>query len=100
MLHPHTRLQFINDNIGYGVFATGFIPAGTITYVKDALEIELTSESEIVASPAYSDYIKKYAYPKMYWSKIFILPMATRIFTESLRYTIKKYGSLEIHVTK
>ena len=62
MLHPNTRLQFINEEIGYGIFATGFIPAGTITYVKDALEIELSSESELLASPAYSAYIEKYAY--------------------------------------
>ena len=45
MLHPDTRLQFIDEDIGYGIFATNFIPAGTITYVKDALEIELDAET-------------------------------------------------------
>jgi hypothetical protein len=62
MLHPDTRLQFIDEDIGYGIFATNFIPAGTITYVKDALEIELDAEHELVTSSVYNSQIKKYAY--------------------------------------
>lgn len=62
MLHPHTRLQFINDEIGYGIFATELIPAGSITYIKDALEIRLDSNHSLLASPAYADLINKYAY--------------------------------------
>ena len=62
MIHPHTRLQFIDDAIGYGVFATEPIPAGTITYVKDALEIDLHNGHELLSTPAYIDHIKKYAY--------------------------------------
>lgn len=35
MLHPHTHLQLINEQIGYGVVATRLIPRGAITWVRD-----------------------------------------------------------------
>lgn len=38
MIHPDTELRFINDAIGYGVFATRLIPRGTITWVLDELD--------------------------------------------------------------
>jgi hypothetical protein len=38
MIHPHTELRFINEAIGYGVFATEFIPKGTITWILDELD--------------------------------------------------------------
>ncbi|UNZ00001.1 SET domain-containing protein [Zhouia spongiae] len=38
MIHPHTELKFISDEIGYGVVATKFIPKGTITWVQDRLD--------------------------------------------------------------
>lgn len=38
MFHPHTELRFVSDAIGYGVFATRLIPAGTITWAMDALD--------------------------------------------------------------
>lgn len=44
MIHPNTELKKINDIMGYGVFATRFIPKGTILYVKDPLEIEVSPE--------------------------------------------------------
>jgi hypothetical protein len=39
MIHPHTCIRYVNPQIGYGVFATAFIPKGTIVYVKDDLEL-------------------------------------------------------------
>lgn len=38
MIHPDTTLKYINDQIGYGVVATRFIPAGTIIWVRDPLD--------------------------------------------------------------
>lgn len=38
MIHPHTELRYINRWLGYGVFATKFIPKGTITWVLDDLD--------------------------------------------------------------
>ena len=62
MIHPNTRLHHINDEIGYGVFATTFIPKGTITYVKDALEPEVTPEEFARHSPDMQAVIEKYSY--------------------------------------
>ncbi|QLE00688.1 SET domain-containing protein [Galbibacter sp. BG1] len=42
MIHPHTELRFISDEIGHGVVATKLIPKGTITWVQDKLDIVLT----------------------------------------------------------
>ena len=44
MIHPDTELRRVNDTIGYGVFARRPIPKGTIVYVKDPLEIEVSPE--------------------------------------------------------
>lgn len=60
MIHPHTALRFISDEIGHGVFATQHIPAGTITWVRDPLDRELTSlevaNLAAVCKPALETY--------------------------------------------
>ena len=38
MIHPDTELRYINEVFGYGVFATAFIPKGTITWALDDLD--------------------------------------------------------------
>lgn len=38
MLHPATELRKINDQVGYGIFATQSIPQGTITWALDPLD--------------------------------------------------------------
>ena len=38
MIHPHSELRFVSPEIGLGVFATQFIPKGTITWVFDPLD--------------------------------------------------------------
>lgn len=38
MIHPSTELRLVDAVIGYGVFATGFLPRGTIIDAQDALE--------------------------------------------------------------
>ena len=42
MIHPGTTLKGVSDTIGVGIFATSFIPKGTLVYVQDDLEIELS----------------------------------------------------------
>jgi len=42
MIHPSTELKFISTEIGYGVVATEFIAAGTITWVLDKLDREFS----------------------------------------------------------
>lgn len=62
MLHPHTRIQHINDDMGYGIFATKKIPAGTITYIKDALEIEISETLLENYTPKMREVIDKYSF--------------------------------------
>lgn len=44
MIHPSTELRLVDPVIGYGVFATEFIPRGTMLYVQDELEIKVSPE--------------------------------------------------------
>jgi SET domain-containing protein len=55
MMHPDTEVRFINEVKGYGVFATKFIPKGTITWVLDDLDEVFTPEREKALNP----YLKK-----------------------------------------
>lgn len=62
MIHPHTELRFVNSEIGNGVFATDFIPKGTILYVKDDLEIEVSKYKFKRMGKLYRDIVDKYSY--------------------------------------
>ena len=62
MIHPHTELKFISEQIGYGVFAKTDIPEGTIVYVKDSLELEVSPTEYLNHSIAMQEVIEKYSY--------------------------------------
>jgi len=62
MIHPHTELRFINHEIGHGVVATKFIPAGTITWVLDKLDREFTNEQFVQMEPLYLDILETYTF--------------------------------------
>lgn len=62
MIHPNTELRLINDTVGYGVFATKRIPQGTIVYVKDSMEIEISPTQYLLYQPEMQDSIEKYSY--------------------------------------
>lgn len=62
MIHPRTILKHISKDIGYGVFASEFIPAGTITYARDELEIVIDSQHHLLKHAVYGPLIDKYAY--------------------------------------
>lgn len=51
MMHPATRLVGINQQVGVGVIATRMLPAGTILWVRDALD-KTVPERELAAMPA------------------------------------------------
>lgn len=62
MIHPETEVRYINEEKGYGLFATSFIPQGTITWVRDALDREITQE-ELGKYPApLAEVILQYSY--------------------------------------
>jgi len=62
MIHPHTELRFISPDMGYGVFATRDIPAGTITYVRDPFEITFTQAEFAAIDEPYKSVIDRYCY--------------------------------------
>jgi hypothetical protein len=69
LLHPDTRLQYIDDTIGYGVFATRPIPRGTVTWVRDPLDQEW-EERLTLDGGRWQELFEKYSY---------ITPRGTRL---------------------
>lgn len=62
MIHPDTRLKYIDDEIGYGLFATRPIPRGTITWVLDAFDkIYMPQQVESMGS-IHQSILEKYSY--------------------------------------
>lgn len=62
MIHPSTELRFISPEVGYGVFATAFIPRGTITYVEDELEVKIQAAQFMNFQKPIRDILDKYSY--------------------------------------
>lgn len=62
MIHPHTELRLVNTTVGYGVFATEFIPEGSITYIRDNLELEITPESFEQYPPLLQEKVERYSF--------------------------------------
>lgn len=62
MIHPHTELRFISNEIGYGVVATKFIPAGTITWVLDELDRSFSPAQFESMAPVYQEILDFYTY--------------------------------------
>jgi hypothetical protein len=62
MIHPSTELRFINNEIGYGVVATEFIPKGTITWVFDKLDREFTGVELMGYDEIYQQLLSKYCF--------------------------------------
>lgn len=62
MIHPEIKLQFINDQIGYGIFASKFIPRGTVVWTNCKMD-RLYTLKEIENLPSqYWEVVHKYAY--------------------------------------
>ncbi len=62
MIHPHTELNFINKEKGYGLTATQFIPKGTIIWIQDELDREFTPDQMDKMHPQTKDIIINYTY--------------------------------------
>lgn len=62
MIHPKTELKFISKEVGYGVVATEFIPAGTITWVLDKLDREFSPKEIESMDPVYQNILDFYSY--------------------------------------
>ncbi|MCB9915052.1 MAG: SET domain-containing protein [Planctomycetes bacterium] len=70
MLHPDVELRLVDPVIGHGLFATRFIPRGTITWVMCRLEQVFDTAALSGLGPAYSAYLDKYAYANEQGDKI------------------------------
>lgn len=62
MIHPSSELRFISTEIGYGVFATEFIPRGTFLWVLDAFDRILTAAEREALPPLLRQQVDRYAY--------------------------------------
>ncbi len=62
MIHPDTELRYVNDTIGYGLFATRLIPKGTLTWVHDDLDQIVDPELEHRLPPGLAALLHKYSY--------------------------------------
>ncbi|WP_028403172.1 SET domain-containing protein [Ectobacillus panaciterrae] len=62
MMFPHTKLRYINDQIGFGVFVTKFIPKGTITWALDELDHILEPEFVAKLDKQRRKFLNKYTY--------------------------------------
>jgi hypothetical protein len=62
MIHPSTELRYIDAEIGSGVFATSFIPKGTVTFVKDHLDVNVSPLKYSHLNQQEKDVVDKYSY--------------------------------------
>jgi hypothetical protein len=62
MIHPDTELRWAGDQIGWGVFAKAMIPAGTIVYVRDSLEVEVRQQRVAHLHPLQEAFVTRYGY--------------------------------------
>jgi len=62
MIHPHTELRFISDEMGYGVFAKKFLPKGTITWVQDIFDREFSDEEIRKMDPVHRELAETYCF--------------------------------------
>ncbi len=62
MIHPDTEVQFISNEIGYGVVATKLIPKGTITWVQDELDNIYISKEVSKMGKLAQEMVEKYTF--------------------------------------
>ena len=62
MIHPKTEVKLVSPEIGMGVFATAFIPKGSITYIFDEMELIYPQDHPLLKDSKYIDHINKYSY--------------------------------------
>ncbi len=62
MIHPNTEVKFISKEVGHGVVATEFIPAGTITWALDKLDREFSLSDLQNMEPIYRSIVETYTF--------------------------------------
>lgn len=62
MMHPMTRLAQLGDRKGFGVAATRPLPAGTIVWVRDALDQRIPRDQARALGPLFRETLRDYAF--------------------------------------
>lgn len=62
MIHPATELRPVNARIGYGVFATQPVPAGTVTWVRDRFDQTFSAAAARGLPDMLARALTRYAY--------------------------------------
>lgn len=62
MIHPATELRLVNPLVGYGVFASQPIPKGSLVYVQDPLDIEISPMQYEALDVTSRQLAEKYSY--------------------------------------
>lgn len=62
MIHPNTEVRYIDAEKGKGLFATSFIPCGTIIWALDELDREITPAEMEGYSPHCREILLTYSY--------------------------------------
>jgi uncharacterized protein len=62
VIHPGCELRFVSAEVGDGVFATEFIPRGTVLWVLDEFDRVLTPADVDGLVPSLRAVVEKYAY--------------------------------------
>jgi hypothetical protein len=62
VLHPDIRIEWIDDDIGYGLFARRPIARGTITWTLDRLDRILSPAEVDGLGPRYADLVERFTY--------------------------------------
>jgi hypothetical protein len=70
MLHPDTRLVWVDDHIGHGVVVTRPIPRGTILWALDPLDHLLSRRRVEELGPAFWPVLERYSYINASGSRI------------------------------
>jgi len=62
MLHPHTEVKYISDEIGCGVFATRHITKGTVVWVQDKFDRLFYEEEVRGMGQPYQEILERYCF--------------------------------------
>jgi hypothetical protein len=62
MIHPQTCVKYVNSQIGYGVYATAFIPKGSIVYVRDMIDCEISPHQFAAMDECFRQVAEKYSF--------------------------------------
>jgi len=62
VIHPDTEIHSVSDEIGVGIFATKFLPKGTITWVQDKLDLVLSPSELSALGESYAPVMDKYTF--------------------------------------